>query len=159
MEVMSYVVHPNAICDSKTIGPGTCIWAFAHILDQVEIGEDCNICDFVYIENGAKLGNRVTVKSGVQIWEGVDIEDDVFIGPNVTFTNDKYPRSRNIDFKLLRTTIRKGATLGANSTILPGLTIGKNAVVGAGSVVTRDVNDHETVMGNPARKKRKFLSF
>ena len=156
---MSYVVHPNAICDSKTIGPGTRIWAFAHILDQAEIGEDCNICDFVYIENGAKLGNRVTVKSGVQIWEGVDIEDDVFIGPNVTFTNDKYPRSRNIDFKLLRTTIRKGATLGANSTILPGLTIGKNAVVGAGSVVTRDVNDHETVMGNPARKKRKFLSF
>lgn len=156
---MSYVVHPNAICDSKTIGPGTRIWAFAHILDQVEIGEDCNICDFVYIENGAKLGNRVTVKSGVQIWEGVDIEDDVFIGPNVTFTNDKYPRSRNIDFKLLRTTIRKGASLGANSTILPGLTIGNNAVVGAGSVVTRDVNDHETVMGNPARKKRKFLSF
>jgi acetyltransferase-like isoleucine patch superfamily enzyme len=153
---MNYFVHPSAICDSTTIGSGTRIWAFTHILDRVEIGEDCNICDFVYIESGVRLGNRVTVKSGVQIWEGVEIGDDVFIGPNVTFTNDKYPKSRNARFKLLKTTIKSGASLGANATILPGLTIGRNAIVGAGSVVAHDVDDNETVFGSPARTRRRF---
>ncbi|HET9644486.1 MAG TPA: WxcM-like domain-containing protein [Burkholderiaceae bacterium] len=143
--------HPHAIVESERIGRGCRIWAFAHILPGAVIGADANICDHVFIENDVVLGNRVTVKCGVQLWDGVRIEDDVFIGPNATFTNDHFPRSKHRLDKPIHTLIRKGASIGASATILPGLTIGSNAMVGAGAVVTRDVPPNAIVMGNPAR--------
>jgi UDP-2-acetamido-3-amino-2,3-dideoxy-glucuronate N-acetyltransferase len=149
---MSYFVHPSSICESSDIGDGSRIWAFVHILPKVKIGKDCNICDFVFIEDEVSIGDRVTIKSGVQIWKGVTLMDDVFIGPNVSFTNDKYPKSRNGSFELKETTVFPGASIGANATILPGVRIGRESVVGAGSVVTHDVADFTVVIGNPARK-------
>ncbi len=155
------MIHASAICDSTQIGKGTKIWAFTYILPDAVIGENCNICDFVFIENHVAIGDRTTIKSGVQIWDGVTIGSDVFIGPNVTFTNDKYPKSKNKDFKLLPTFIGNNVSIGANATILPGISIGSNAVIGAGSVVTKNVESGVTVMGNPAspprRKHRSFL--
>ena len=145
------MIHETAICESTNIGAGTRIWAYVHILPGAIIGEDCNICDFVFIENEVVIGDRTTVKSGVQLWDGVNIGSDVFIGPNATFTNDKNPKSGNKDFKLLSTFVGNNASIGANATILPGITIGKNAVIGAGSVVTKDVAPGTTVVGNPAR--------
>lgn len=144
-------IHPQAICESTHIGPGTRIWAFAHVLPRAVVGCDCNICDSVYVENDVVLGDRVTVKCGVQLWDGVRLGNDVFIGPNVTFTNDKFPRSRNYPEKFLQTVVEDGASIGANATILPGVTIGAKAMVGAGSVVTRSVPPRAIVMGNPAR--------
>jgi UDP-2-acetamido-3-amino-2,3-dideoxy-glucuronate N-acetyltransferase len=144
------VIHSAAICESKQIGIGTTIWAFVHILPGAVIGKDCNICDFVFIENQVTIGDRTTIKSGVQIWDGITIGSDVFIGPNVTFTNDKYPKSKNKDFELLRTFIGNSVSIGANATILPGISVGENAVIGAGSVVTKNVNAGSTVTGNPA---------
>ena len=149
------MIHRAAICESKQIGNGTKIWAFVHILPGAVIGEDCNICDFVFIENLVVIGDRTTIKSGVQIWDGITIGSDVFIGPNVTFTNDKHPRSRNVDFQLLRTNIGDDVSIGANATILPGITIGAKAVIGAGSVVTKNVDSGVTVVGNPATQLRK----
>lgn len=143
--------HPNALVESSTIGTNTRIWAFTHVLPNAVIGADCNICDHVFIENNVVLGDRVTVKSGVQLWDGVRLEDDVFVGPNVTFTNDPFPRSRQYPAEFPKTHIRKGASIGANATILPGLIIGQNAMVGAGAVVTRDVPANAIVTGNPAR--------
>ena len=148
---MSVFVHPQALCESKSIGRGTRIWAFAHVLLGASLGEDCNVCDSVFIENDVVLGDRVTIKCGVQLWNGLRIEDDVFIGPNATFTNDPFPRSRQYLTEHPVTTVRRGASIGANATILPGITIGKGALVGAGSVVTRDVPDRAIVVGNPAR--------
>ena len=145
-----YYKHPQAIVESVKIGERTRVWAFAHILPGAEIGKDCNICDGVFIENEVKLGDRVTVKSGVQLWDGVTIEDDVFIGPNATFTNDLFPRSKHFPEKFEKTLVCKGASLGANSTILAGIVIGSNAMVGAGAVVTRDVPPNAIVIGNPA---------
>lgn len=147
---MNYFVHPNGICESKNIGKDTKIWAFAHILPNAIIGENCNICDQTFIENDVKIGNNVTIKCGVQIWDGVEIEDNVFIGPNASFTNDKFPRSKQYPEKYLTTKIEKGASLGANCTILPGITIGQNAMVGAGAVVTHSVPANAIVIGNPA---------
>ncbi len=144
------MIHSSAICESKNIGKGTRIWAFVHILPGAQIGEDCNICDFVFIENDVTVGNRTTIKSGVQIWDGVTIGDDVFIGPNVTFTNDKNPRSRNRNYEVLRTQVSNEVSIGANSTLLPGIHIGRGAIIGAGSVVTKDVPAEATVYGNPA---------
>jgi acetyltransferase-like isoleucine patch superfamily enzyme/dTDP-4-dehydrorhamnose 3,5-epimerase-like enzyme len=143
--------HPNAIIESERIGHGSRIWAFTHILPGAVIGADANICEHVFIENDVVLGDRVTVKCGVQLWDGVRIEDDVFIGPNATFTNDHFPRSKQRMEKPLQTLVRRGASIGANATILPGLTIGPNAMVAAGAVVTRDVPPNAIVMGNPAR--------
>jgi acetyltransferase-like isoleucine patch superfamily enzyme/dTDP-4-dehydrorhamnose 3,5-epimerase-like enzyme len=149
--VSEHYHHPQALVESTRIGPGTRIWAYAHILSGARIGADCNICDHTFVENDVVIGDRVTVKCGVQLWDGLRIEDDVFIGPNATFTNDPYPRSKRHLTKHPVTTIRRGASIGANATILPGLTIGDGAMVGAGAVVTHNVPPHAKVAGNPAR--------
>lgn len=148
---MNYFKHENAIVESDKIGTGTRIWAFAHVLPGANIGEDCNICDNVFVENDVTIGNRVTIKCGVQVWDGVTLEDDVFAGPNATFTNDNYPRSKVYPERFNRTVVRKGASIGANATILSGITIGPGALVGAGAVVTSDVPPNAIVVGNPAR--------
>jgi len=143
--------HPQAIVETKTIGHGTRVWAFAHILPGAVIGNECNICDHVFIENKVIIGDRVTIKCGVQLWDGVRLEDDTFIGPNATFTNDQFPRSKKYPENFPETVVKKGASIGANATILPGITIGQNVMVGAGAVVTRDVPPNAIVIGNPAR--------
>jgi UDP-2-acetamido-3-amino-2,3-dideoxy-glucuronate N-acetyltransferase len=146
-----YFVHPQGICESTQVGDETRIWAFAHVLPGAVIGRDCNICDHVFIENDVVLGDRVTVKSGVQLWDGIRLGNDVFVGPNATFTNDRYPRSRQWPDKYPVTHVGEGASIGANATILPGLTIGRGAMVGAGAVVTKNVPPNAVVYGNPAR--------
>jgi acetyltransferase-like isoleucine patch superfamily enzyme len=148
---VAYFVHPQAICESLEVGEGTRIWAFAHVLAGAVIGTDCNVCDHVFIENDVVVGDRVTIKSGVQLWDGLRVADDVFIGPNATFTNDPFPRSKVYDHDIAVTRVETGASIGANATILPGLTVGSRAMVGAGSVVTRDVPAEAIVAGNPAR--------
>lgn len=147
----SAFIHPNAICESEHIGERTRIWAFSHILKDAKIGEDCNICDGVFIENDVIVGDRVTIKSGVQLWDGIRIDDDVFIGPNATFTNDIFPRSRMWEKTYPITRIDTGASIGANATILPGITIGTGAMIGAGTVVTKDVPANAIVYGNPGQ--------
>jgi acetyltransferase-like isoleucine patch superfamily enzyme/dTDP-4-dehydrorhamnose 3,5-epimerase-like enzyme len=144
-------LHPQALCESASVGAGTRVWAFAHILSGAKVGRDCNICDGVFVENDVVVGDRVTVKCGVQLWDGVRLEDDVFVGPNATFTNDRFPRSRAHPERYPETIVRRGASIGANATILPGLEIGANAMVGAGAVVTRSVPNNAIVKGNPAR--------
>lgn len=144
-------VHPLSDVKSVQIGEGTRIWQFCVVFPSARIGKDCNICAQVLIENDVIIGDRVTVKSGVQLWDGVRLEDDVFIGPNATFTNDLMPRSKVYPEQFLKTTVKKGASIGANATILPGITIGEAAMVGAGAVVTKDVPARCTVVGNPAR--------
>jgi acetyltransferase-like isoleucine patch superfamily enzyme len=152
--VRAYFAHPNALIDEGvSIGQGTRVWAFAHVLGGAILGEDCNICDHTFIEGGVRIGNRVTVKCGVFLWDGITIEDDVFIGPGAVFTNDYRPRSKQHLKTYLQTILRKGCTLGAGSTTLPGITIGRWAMVGAGSVVTHDVPDYALVVGNPARRR------
>ncbi|MEY4576349.1 MAG: hypothetical protein RL701_1052 [Pseudomonadota bacterium] len=146
-----YFQHPQALVESSRIGARTRIWAFAHVLPGAVLGEDCNICDHVFIENDVQVGDRVTIKCGVQLWDGVRIADDVFIGPNATFTNDRMPRSRQHLDAYPQTRIERGASVGANATILPGIVIGQNAMVGAGAVVTRNVPANALVVGNPAR--------
>jgi UDP-2-acetamido-3-amino-2,3-dideoxy-glucuronate N-acetyltransferase len=148
---MTYYVHETGLCESGSIGKGTRIWAFTHILKGAVIGSDCNICDHVFIENDVCIGDRVTIKCGVQIWDGITIESDVFVGPNVTFTNDPFPRSKVYPETFEKTRICRGASIGANATILPGLEIGINAMIGAGAVVTRTVPPNAIAVGNPAR--------
>jgi UDP-2-acetamido-3-amino-2,3-dideoxy-glucuronate N-acetyltransferase len=144
-------VHPEALCETSDVGAGTRIWAFAHILEGARIGAECNICDGVFIEGQAHVGDRVTVKCGVQLWDGVSLGDDVFVGPNATFTNDRMPRSRRwLDTPGI-TRVHDGASIGANATVLSGLDIGPGAMVGAGAVVTRSVPANAIVVGNPAR--------
>lgn len=155
---MSRTIHPTADVASDAIGDGTRIWQFVVILRGAQIGKDCNICSHCLIEGDVLVGDRVTIKSGVQLWNGTRIEDDVFIGPNATFTNDKYPRSRNPDFAQLNTVIEKGAAIGAGAVVLPGIRIGANALVAAGAVVTRDVPANTRVAGNPARMMKKSPS-
>ena len=145
-----YFVHPLGLCETQTVGARTRVWAFAHVLPGARIGADCNICDHTYIEGDVIVGNRVTVKSGVFLWDGLRVEDDVFIGPQATFTNDLMPRSRQ-PFQLRETTLSRGASIGAGAVILPGVTIGQRAMVGAGAVVTKDVPADAVVVGNPAR--------
>jgi len=148
---MTAFIHPQALCESAQVGDGTRVWAFAHVLAGAVVGRDCNLCDGVFVENDVRIGDRVTVKCGVQLWDGVTLEDDVFVGPNATFTNDAFPRSRRRPSAFLRTTVERGASIGANATILPGITIGRGAMVGAGAVVTRSVPRWAIVAGNPAR--------
>ena len=144
-------IHPLAEVLSDRIGDGTRIWQFAIVLAGAKIGEDCNICAHTLIEGNVEIGNRVTVKSGVFLWDGLVVEDDVFLGPNCTFTNDRFPRSRvRVDYP--ETRICKGASIGAGAIILPGLTIGSGAMVGAGAVVTKSIPEGETWVGNPARR-------
>jgi len=150
-EIEGVFIHPKALVEGDRIGARTRVWAFAHVLPGAVIGQDCNICDNVFIENDVTVGDRVTVKCGVQLWDGVHVESDVFIGPNVTFTNDPFPRSKQYLEKYPPTFVRRGASIGANATILPGVTIGAGALVGAGAVVTRSVPPHALVVGNPAR--------
>ena len=148
----SIFIHEKAIVEpGATIGAKTRVWAFAHILPGAILGEDCNICDSVFIENQVRIGDRVTIKCGVQVWDGVTIENDVFIGPNVTFANDRFPRSKQYQEKLLPTVIHTGASIGGNATLLPGIQVGAHAMIGAGAVVTRDVPAYAIVVGNPAR--------
>ena len=150
------MIHHLADVQSKNIGKGTTIWQFCVILKDATIGENCNINCNVFIENDVKIGDNVKIKPGVQIWDGITIEDDVFIGPNVTFTNDLFPRSKNKTFDLKRTLIKKGVSIGANATLLAGITIGENTLIGAGSVVTKDVPANEIWMGNPAKFHKKL---
>jgi UDP-2-acetamido-3-amino-2,3-dideoxy-glucuronate N-acetyltransferase len=145
-------IHPSAsVHAGAVVGERTRIWQYCVVLDGATVGADCNICAQCLIEGGVNVGSRVTVKSGVQLWEGVTLEDDVFVGPNATFTNDHFPRSRQRPPAFLETIVRSGASIGANATILPGVTIGRGAMVGAGAVVTRDVPAYAIVAGNPAR--------
>ena len=153
------MIHPLSDVQSNNIGEGTNIWQFCVILPDAKIGNNCNICSHCFIENDVVIGNNVTIKCGVQIWDGMRIENDVFIGPNVTFCNDRYPKSRNKNWKLEPVIIKKGASVGANTTILPGITIGENAIVGAGSVVTKDVEANSIIVGNPANLLKKGDKF
>ena len=148
---MEHFEHPHSLCESTSVGSGTRIWAFVHILPGAKIGRDCNICDNVFIENDVTIGNRVTIKCGVQLWNGITLEDDVFVGPNTTFSNDKYPRSKQYPDKFEQILVKAGASIGANATLLPGIIIGKNAMVGAGAVVTHNVPANAIVIGNPAQ--------
>ena len=140
-------VHPDA-----EIGDGTFVWQFATVLPGAKIGRDCNLNAHTLVEGGAVVGNRVTLKCGVYVWSGITLEDDVFCGPNATFTNDKRPRSKQHPDSFPQTLVRKGASIGAGAIILPGLTIGEGAMIGAGAVVTKDVPAGETWVGNPAAK-------
>lgn len=144
------MIHPLCDCQAM-VPPSTNIWQFCVVLPGAKIGENCNICSHCFIENSAIIGDNVTIKCGVQIWDGIIVEDNVMIGANVTFTNDKYPKSHDKNWKLLNTRVCKGASIGAGATILPGLTIGENSSIGAGAVVTKDVPAGEIWVGNPAR--------
>jgi UDP-2-acetamido-3-amino-2,3-dideoxy-glucuronate N-acetyltransferase len=143
-------IHDKALVESDAIGIGTRVWAFSHIMSGAQIGMYCNVCDFTFVEGGVVIGDRVTVKSGVYLWDGIQIEDDVFIGPQATFTNDPFPRSRQPYIPSI-TRVRRGASVGAGAVILPGVNIGEHAMVGAGAVVVTDVPSGVTVVGNPAR--------
>lgn len=144
-------IHALADVQSQNIGENTSVWQFCVILEGAKIGDNCNINCHVFIENEVLIGNNVTIKPGVQIWDGITLEDDVFIGPNVTFTNDHFPKSKNKNFNLRKTLLKKGSSIGANATILGGITIGEDALVGAGSVVTKDIPANEIWTGNPAK--------
>jgi acetyltransferase-like isoleucine patch superfamily enzyme len=155
-------IHPAALVETTQIGAGTRIWAFAHVMSGACLGENCNVGDHCFIESGSRVGNNVTIKNGTMIWEGVTLEDGVFVGPNVFFTNDRYPRSPRLAQArpryctlgwLLPTLVQQGATLGAGAIILPGVTVHKFAFVGAGAVVTRDVPAYALVAGNPASRR------
>ena len=150
----SVFVHEKALCESDRVGPRTRVWAFAHIMPEATVGADCNVCDHVFIESGAKLGNRVIVKNSVLVWNGVTIEDDVFLGPNMVFTNVRNPRAAfpPTPDQFSPTLVKRGASIGANATVVCGVTIGEQAFVGAGSVVTADVPAHALMVGNPARR-------
>ncbi len=160
VKATAFVAHPAALVESEQIGAGTRVWAYAHVMRGARIGRDCNVGDHAFVEGGAIIGNRVTIKNAVLIWDGVKIADDVFLGPAVVFTNDLAPRSPRFPAAagrytkgdwLVRTTVKQGASIGANATIVCGISIGRCAMVAAGAVVTKDVPDHALVAGVPAR--------
>ena len=150
-ESAEYFVHPQGICESTTVGTGTRIWAFSHVLPGALIGADVNINDHVFVENDVVIGDRVTLKSGVQVWDGIRLGDDVFVGPNATFTNDPFPRSKQYPQSFAMTIIEDEASIGGGAVILPGIRVGRRAMIGAGAVVTKDVPPYAIVVGNPAR--------
>ena len=150
-EDSGYFVHPQGICESTHVGDRTRVWAFSHVLPGAVIGEDVNINDHVFVENDVVIGDRVTLKSGVQVWDGIRLGDDVFVGPNATFTNDPFPRSKQYPESFAQTVIEDGASIGGAAVILPGVRVGRRAMVGAGAVVTKDVPPYAIVVGNPAR--------
>lgn len=147
---MNCFIHPTADVQTKDIGSDTRIWQYVVVLAGAKVGAETNICSHCFIENDVVIGDRVTVKSGVQLWDGVRLEDDAFIGPNVTFTNDKYPRSKNHPESYPETIVKNGASIGGGAVLLPGITIGEGAIVGAGAVVTKSVPASVIVAGNPA---------
>lgn len=147
----SYFIHPSADVQTKNIGSDTYFWQYVVVLPGAHIGNQVNVCAHCIVENDVVVGDRVTIKSGVQLWDGLRVGDDVFIGPNVTFTNDKFPRSKIYPTQFLQTTIEAGASIGGGAVILPGVTIGKGAMVGAGAVVTKSVPPYAIVTGSPAR--------
>jgi UDP-2-acetamido-3-amino-2,3-dideoxy-glucuronate N-acetyltransferase len=151
----SVFIHDKALCESEDVGARTRIWAFAHIMKGARLGTDCNVGDHAFIESGAVLGNHVTVKNCVLVWDKVTVEDEVFLGPNMVFTNDLRPRVafKNPPEKFLPTRVQRGASIGANATIVCGVTLGEQCFVGAGSVVTKDVPAHALVAGNPAKRR------
>lgn len=152
------MIHPLSDCQAK-VPESTNIWQFCVVLPKAQIGENCNICSHCFIENEAVIGNNVTIKNGVQIWDGITLEDNVCIGSNVTFTNDRYPHAKNAKWILERTLVKRGASIGAGSTVLCGITIGENAMIGIGSVVTHDVPAGEVWVGNPARFLKKVSDY
>lgn len=141
------MIHELADVHSNSIGLNTNIWQFTVVLPGAVIGKECNICSHCFIENDVRIGDKVTIKAGVYLWDGIVVEDSVFIGPNATFCNDRYPKSKNKEFPLERIIIKKGASIGANATILPGITIGENAMIGAGAIVTKDVPENTIIKG------------
>lgn len=147
----SVKIHKTADVQSQIIGANTSIWQFVVILEKATIGKNCNICSHVFIENDVIIGDNVTIKAGVQLWDGITIDKNVFIGPNVTFTNDLIPRSKVFPEKFAKTTIEEGASIGANATILAGNKIGKYSMIGAGTVVTKNVGPFELWIGNPGK--------
>lgn len=149
---MSAFIHSFSDVQSTHIGEGTRIWQFCVVYKDAVIGRDCNICAGVLIEGNVRVGDHVTIKSGVQVWDGTVIEDNVFLGPNATLTNDRVPRSRNKEWRCEGITLKKGCSIGANATVLPGVTIGEHALVGAGAVITKDVPPYTVWAGNPARQ-------
>ena len=157
--VASIYVHPSALNESEDVGKGTRIWAFAHVMKGSAIGENCNVGDHAFVEGGARIGNGVTLKNGVSVWDGVELEDYVFVGPNAVFTNDRFPRSPRNPVATARyaasnwcerTTVRYGASIGANATVVCGISIGRYSLVAAGAVVTKDVPDFSFMAGCPA---------
>lgn len=149
------MIHPLAhVAPEATIGARTKVWQFTVVLAGANIGADCNLNAHTLVEGGAKIGDRVTLKCGVFVWNGVILEEDVFVGPNATFTNDKRPRSKAYPETFATTLIRKGASIGGGAVILPGIVVGESAMIGAGAVLTTDVPSGETWLGNPARKQR-----
>ena len=146
-----YFVHPQGLCETTSVGPNTRIWAFAHVLKGAVLGRDCNVCDGVFIEADVVVGDETTIKNGVQLWDGVRLGNRVFVGPNATFTNDRFPRSKQHLPAYPKTTVKDGASIGANATITPGITIGEAAMIGAGAVVLDDVPARAIVAGNPGR--------
>jgi UDP-2-acetamido-3-amino-2,3-dideoxy-glucuronate N-acetyltransferase len=149
--VSNVFVHPQGLCESNQVGEGTRIWAFAHVLPGARIGRDCTICDGVFVENDVIIGDGVTIKSGVQLWDGIRLGNRVFVGPNATFTNDIFPRSKQYPPSFSQTIVENDASIGANVTILPGVRIGTGAMIGGGAVVVRDVTARAIVVGNPGR--------
>jgi acetyltransferase-like isoleucine patch superfamily enzyme len=149
--VCKVFVHPQGLCESNQVGEGTRIWAFAHVLPGARIGQDCNICDGVFVENDVIIGDGVTIKSGVQLWDGIRLGNRVFVGPNATFTNDIFPRSKQYPPSFCQTIVENDASIGANVTILPGVRIGTGAMIGGGAVVVRDIPARAVVVGNPCR--------
>ena len=149
------MIHPLSDCQNTHIPESTNIWQFCVVLPGARIGENCNICSHCFIENDVVIGNDVTIKCGTQVWDGITLEDNVFVGANVTFTNDRYPHAKNADWKMESTLVKRGASIGAGSTILCGVTIGEDAIIGIGSVVTKSIPAGEVWVGNPARFLKK----